>query len=171
MRRNRNDGDTAPLTLGQALAAQVRLIVWCKACGHRAEPDVPEQVAHHGAGMTVIDWAARLRCQAAVKIFLPSGASEPVYAPYTKHYPPDTKAALRWLMNRQPALWRDRREVNMTDSLEHRLGQMTPEERIRDVHELAERARRRIAEYRLTIEHHGEPEPAPESPAEPESQD
>jgi len=106
-----------------------------------------------------------------VKIFMPSGASEPVYAPYTKHYPPDTKAALRWLMNRQPAVWRDRQEVNMTDSLEHRLGQMTPEERIRDAHELAERARRRIAEYRMTIEHHGEPEPAPESPAEPESQD
>ncbi len=63
MTRNRSDGDTAPLTLGQALAARVRLIVWCKACGHRAEPDVAEQVAHHGAGMTVIDWAARLRCQ------------------------------------------------------------------------------------------------------------
>jgi hypothetical protein len=63
MRRNRSDGDTAPLTLGQALKAQVRLIVWCKACGHRAEPDVAEQVAHHGSGMTVIDWAARLRCQ------------------------------------------------------------------------------------------------------------
>src|SRR5712691_3163997 len=63
MRRNRNDGDTAPLTLGQALTAQVRLIVWCKACGHRAEPDVAEQVAHHGSGMTAIDWAARLRCQ------------------------------------------------------------------------------------------------------------
>ena len=74
-------------------------------------------------------------------------------------------------MNRQPAVWRDRQEVNMTDSLQHRLSQMTPEERIRDAHELTERARRRIAEYRMTIEHHGEPEPAPESPAEPESQD
>ncbi len=63
MRRNRSDGETAPLTLGQALTAQVRLIVWCKACGHRAEPDVAEQVAHHGSGMTVIDWASRLRCQ------------------------------------------------------------------------------------------------------------
>ena len=61
--RNHRDGDTAPLTLGQALAAQVRLIVWCKACGHRAEPDVAEQVSHHGSAMTVIDWAARLRCQ------------------------------------------------------------------------------------------------------------
>src|SRR6266699_2102081 len=63
MRRNRSDGDTVPLTLGQALTAQARLIVWCKACGHRAEPDVAEQVSHHGAGMIVIDWAARLRCQ------------------------------------------------------------------------------------------------------------
>ena len=50
MRRKRRDGDTAPLTLGQALTAQVRLIVWCKACGHRAEPDIAEQVAHHGSG-------------------------------------------------------------------------------------------------------------------------
>ncbi len=87
-----------------------------------------------------------------MKIFLPSGAGEPIYAPYTKHYPPDTKAALRWLMNRQPALWRDRQEVNMTDSLEHRLNQMTPEERARDALELAERVRARLAELR-TIEH------------------
>src|SRR6266536_870249 len=48
MRRKRNDGDTAPVTLGQARTAQVRLIVWCKACGHRAEPGVAEQVSHHG---------------------------------------------------------------------------------------------------------------------------
>src|SRR6266581_4713789 len=47
-------GDTAPLTLGQAFTAQVRLIVWCKACGHRAEPDVAERVSHHGSGMIVI---------------------------------------------------------------------------------------------------------------------
>jgi hypothetical protein len=53
---------SAPLTLGQALAAHVRLIVWCKNCNHRAEPDVATQVAQHGAGMTVIDWARLLRC-------------------------------------------------------------------------------------------------------------
>ncbi len=90
----------------------------------------------------------------AVKIFLPSGAGEPIYAPYTKHYPPDTKAALRWLMNRQPALWRDRQEVNVTSSLEHRLSQMRPEERARDAFEFAERVRARLAELRgTTIEH------------------
>ena len=90
----------------------------------------------------------------AVKIFMPSGASEPVYVPYTQHYPPDTKAALRWLMNRQPALWRNRQEVNVTGSLEHRLSQMTPEERARDAFEFAERVRARLAELRgTTIEH------------------
>src|ERR1700722_12950706 len=29
----------------------------------------------------------------AVKIFMPQGASQPVYAPYVEHYPPDTQAA------------------------------------------------------------------------------
>ena len=56
-------------------------------------------------------------------------------------------------MNRQPAFWRDRQEVNMTGSLEHRLSQMTPEERAADAAQLVERVRRRLAEYRQTIEH------------------
>src|SRR5205807_9377166 len=60
----------------------------------------------------------------AMKIFMPSGASGPIYVHCTKHYPPDTKAALRWLMNRQPALWRDRQGVNVTGSLELRLSQV-----------------------------------------------
>ncbi len=42
MRRKRSEGESAPMTLGQALAAKVRLIVWCKGCGHRAEPDVAD---------------------------------------------------------------------------------------------------------------------------------
>ena len=68
--------------------------------------------------------------------------------------PPDAKAALRWLMNRQPALWRDRQEVNVTGSLEQRLSQMTPEERARDAFEFAEQVRARLAELRgTTIEH------------------
>jgi hypothetical protein len=28
-----------PMTLGNAAAAQVRLILWCKGCGHQVEPD------------------------------------------------------------------------------------------------------------------------------------
>ena len=52
------------MTLGQALAAKVRLIVWCKTCQHRAEPAVADQVARYGGDTTVIDWASRLRCSA-----------------------------------------------------------------------------------------------------------
>jgi hypothetical protein len=39
----RSEGESKPLTLGQALAAHVRLIVWCKSCNHRAEPDIGHQ--------------------------------------------------------------------------------------------------------------------------------
>ncbi len=67
-------------------------------------------------------------------------------------------------MNRQPALWRDRQEVNVAGTVAHRISLMSPEERARDALELVERARRRIAEYRQTIEHEPyEPSPEPET--------
>jgi hypothetical protein len=50
----------------------------------------------------------------AVKIFMPAGASAPVYAPYVERYPPDTQAASLWLRNRQPGKWRDRVEHDHT---------------------------------------------------------
>jgi len=53
----------------------------------------------------------------AVKIFMPAGAEEPVYAPYTEHYPPDTQAASLWLRNRQPRRWRDKQEVEHSGTL------------------------------------------------------
>lgn len=46
--------------------------------------------------------------QEAVKIFMPSGAEEPVYAPYTEIIAPDTTAAIFWLKNRRPEEWRAR---------------------------------------------------------------
>lgn len=49
----------------------------------------------------------------AVKIFMPAGAEEPVYAPFTEHYPPDTTACIFWLKNRRPDLWRDKRELDL----------------------------------------------------------
>jgi hypothetical protein len=64
MRRNRSEGESMPMTLGQALAAQVRLIVWCKISWHRAEPDIADQVARYGGDTAVPDWARRLRCSA-----------------------------------------------------------------------------------------------------------
>lgn len=41
----------------------------------------------------------------AVKIFMPAGASEPVYAPYIEHYPPDTAAAIAILERRGGDQW------------------------------------------------------------------
>ncbi len=33
--------------------------------------------------------------------------------PITKHYPPDTVAAIFWLKNRQPAKWRDTKHLDV----------------------------------------------------------
>lgn len=45
----------------------------------------------------------------AVKIFMPAGAKEPVYAPYTERFPPDPTSMIFWLKNRRPDKWRDKR--------------------------------------------------------------
>jgi hypothetical protein len=50
------------LTLGQAYTAKVRLIVWCKRCLHRFEPDTAALAEQHGAATTVLTWARHLRC-------------------------------------------------------------------------------------------------------------
>ena len=50
------------MTLGNAAAARVRLIGWCKACGHRAEPDPAETAQRYGAETTVPSWRERLVC-------------------------------------------------------------------------------------------------------------
>ena len=50
------------MTLGNAAAARVRLIVRCKACGHRAEPDPAEMAQRYGAETTVPEWRGRLVC-------------------------------------------------------------------------------------------------------------
>jgi len=50
------------MTLGNAAAAHVRLIVWCKACGRQVEPDPAEMAERYGTEMTVPDWRERLVC-------------------------------------------------------------------------------------------------------------
>jgi hypothetical protein len=50
------------MTLGNAAAAHVRLIVWCKACQHQVEPNPAEMAERYGAEMTVPDWRERLVC-------------------------------------------------------------------------------------------------------------
>ena len=51
-----------PMTLGNAANAKVRLIVWCKTCGHQVEPDPAEMAARYGADASVLDWRDRLVC-------------------------------------------------------------------------------------------------------------
>jgi hypothetical protein len=50
------------MTLGNAAAARVRLIVWCKECQHQVEPDPAEMAARYGAETPVLDWRERLGC-------------------------------------------------------------------------------------------------------------
>lgn len=45
--------------------------------------------------------------QDEVKIFMPGGASDPVYAPFRAKIAPDTTAAIFWLKNRRSREWRD----------------------------------------------------------------
>jgi hypothetical protein len=45
--------------------------------------------------------------QEEVKIFMPRGATEPVYAPFRAKIAPDTTAAIFWLKNRRSQEWRD----------------------------------------------------------------
>lgn len=54
--------------------------------------------------------------QDEVKIFMPANAPEPVYAPYRAKVAPDTTAAIFWLKNRRPDLWRDKNQTEHTGS-------------------------------------------------------
>jgi len=49
--------------------------------------------------------------QDEVKIFMPGGAAEPVYAPFRAKIAPDTTAAIFWLKNRRSQQWREKQEV------------------------------------------------------------
>lgn len=51
----------------------------------------------------------------AVKIFMPAGASGPVYAPYKERFPPDTAAAALWLSNRQGGRWKLKSSTQQLD--------------------------------------------------------
>ena len=51
------------------------------------------------------------------------GGSQIVITPTVKHYPPDTTAAIFWLKNRRPDLWRDKvhQEISVDQTLAERL--------------------------------------------------
>ena len=49
---------------------QGQLIVWCRDCRHRVEPDPAEHAARCGADLAVIDWVKRLKCSRALRRFV-----------------------------------------------------------------------------------------------------
>ena len=49
-------------TLGSTAAAGARIIVWCRACRHRVEPDPAVMARRYGADTAVRDWHKRLIC-------------------------------------------------------------------------------------------------------------
>jgi hypothetical protein len=54
-----------PMRLGNAAAARVRLIMWCKACGRQVEPDAAQMAKRYGADTPVLDWHERLSAPGA----------------------------------------------------------------------------------------------------------
>jgi hypothetical protein len=52
-----------PMTLGNAAAARVRLIVWCRDCRHQVEPDPAEMAERYGAEMSRTAVSQTLRRQ------------------------------------------------------------------------------------------------------------
>lgn len=53
--------------------------------------------------------------QDTVKVFQFQG--EPVIVPVVEHIEPDTGACMAWLKNRQARLWRDKKEVELTEKV------------------------------------------------------
>jgi hypothetical protein len=50
------------MTLGNAAKAELRLIVWCRSCGHRDEPNPAELAQRYVADTPVSEWRERLVC-------------------------------------------------------------------------------------------------------------
>ncbi len=53
--------------------------------------------------------------QDEVKIFMPGGKDDPVYAPYRAKIAPDTTACIFWLKNRRPDVWREKSTVDVNN--------------------------------------------------------
>ncbi len=51
-----------PMTLGNASAARVRLIVWCLDCWHEVEPELRRDGEAVRCQMSIPDWHSRLVC-------------------------------------------------------------------------------------------------------------
>jgi hypothetical protein len=58
--------------------------------------------------------------QDEVKIFMPGGATEPVYAKFRAKVAPDVTAAIFWLKNRRSDAWRDVKHIDGRQQVTHK---------------------------------------------------
>jgi hypothetical protein len=65
------------MTLGNAAAARVRLILWCKDCQHQVEPDPGEMAARYGVETPVLEWHSPI---CSKRVFIQSGGTGSVPA-------------------------------------------------------------------------------------------
>lgn len=79
------------------LSTHAELRAAVKTAKEQADQRVERSLYHRATGYTF----------ESVKIFMPAGAKEPVYAPYREHIAPDPTACIFWLKNRKPAEWRE----------------------------------------------------------------
>jgi hypothetical protein len=70
----------------------------------RADAEVAEKLFKRATGYSHAD--------VDIKMF----EGQIIATPLTKHYPPDTAAAIFWLKNRQKQKWRDKVETGFTDA-------------------------------------------------------
>ena len=107
-----------------------------------ADSYISESMYHRARGTATIP---------AVKIFMPAGSVDedgnpkPVIMPHIEHAFADVNAGFRWLYNRQPERWRDRRYQVNEGGIDVRLAAMTPDERAADAIALVARVKARLA--------------------------
>ncbi len=75
----------------------------------------------------------------AVKIVADAKTGTEHIVPYTERYPPDTTAAIFWLKNRRPDLWRDKHAVEHSGEIATPVRDMSDEELLERAGRLANR--------------------------------
>jgi hypothetical protein len=58
------------MTLGNAAAASVRLIAWCKDCQHQVEPDPAEMAARYADRIWQSSWLGALKYKTYLSLSL-----------------------------------------------------------------------------------------------------
>ena len=94
-------------TISDWLAAKPEFRAAVDAGRERADAEVANALFLRATGKVTIP---------AVKIYADAKSGAEHVVEYTEHFPPDTAAAIHWLKCRQPALWADRSQVDVTSN-------------------------------------------------------